>query len=492
MCAAVCLLAAVAMWWRMCLRPTPGSAALAGAVAGLAFVAKFSAVLLLPVFLGLGIIALVLPHERPRASALVRLGGASLLAALVAYGIIWGFFGFRYSATDQAVAGFQHFYIPWEATLAKGGLWTHAIELARRWHVLPEAFLYGFSFVMYFSTGRGAFLAGHYSLTGWWWFFPFAFLVKSTIGELLATALLPVRALAGVPGDRGVAARKALISPLLPLALFALVFGAVTLSSNLNIGQRHILPLYLVLFIVTGALFSARTPAVLRVLGAIAVLFSAVETIANSPNHLAFFNRLAGGPQNGWRLLVDSSLDWGQDVAPLGLWVRAHRRPNEPVYISCFGTADPAYEGIEGQVLSPYYSLGKPRAWFELKPGLYCLSATMRQDVYGIAPGLWTETLERDFQNLKVAARINIKNRTWDRKIPESGFHPENPLWLLDRLRFARLCEYLKVRKPDAVINHTEFVFRLSDEEIQTVVDKPLSALVKLMENAAAKLPPRH
>lgn len=492
MCAAVCLLAAVGTWWRMCQQPTPGRILLAGAVTGLAFVAKFSAVLLLPVFAGIGVITLALhafgrsvrpeQSDTKRAFGPMKLGGTFLLAALIAIIVIWGFFGFRFRAANPSVAGFAQFYLPWETLLSKDGVLTGIIQFARRFQVLPEALIYGFSFVVYFSGERGAFLAGNYSTTGWWWFFPFAFLVKSTIGELFAALLLAIQGLGLVRKLESIGWRTLLSSSLVPLMLFALVFSAVSLASNLNIGQRHILPLYLILFIAAGVLFSVRSPRIVRVLGTAAILLSAFETVSNHPNHLAFFNRLAGGPQNGWRLLVDSSLDWGQDVSALGSWVQKNRRPHERVYFSCFGTADPEYEGIKGELLSPYYSLGRPRYWFELQPGLYCLSATMLQDVYGIRPGAWTVEMEKDFQYLKTAARTNVPNGTWSQRLPDVGHHPEHPLWLLDRLRFARLCQYLKVRKPDAVINYTQFVFRLSPEELATFSDRPFSALAALMQ----------
>lgn len=485
MCAAVCLLGAIAAWWQMCLGPSFLRAGAAGIATGLAFLAKFSAVTLLPVFAALAAIALYVEpgsHSRGRARQLfVAIG----FAVAVVYALIWAFFLFRYSAANVPAIPFSRFYIPWEIVSERGGILRDVAQFARTWHIFPEAYLYGFSFVLYFSAERGAFLAGQFSTTGWWWFFPFAFFVKSTIGELVVAGLVLARGWFAARKMIGATIDRALRSPLLPLALFGVVFGAISVGSHLNIGQRHILPLYLILFIMSGALFSASCPILLRIAAGLAVLGSAVETWSNSPNHLAFFNRLVGGPQNGWHLLVDSSLDWGQDVAPLADWVRQHRKPGEPVYYSCFGTADPEYEGIRGEPLSPYYSLGKPRHWIDLKPGLYCISATMLQDVYGIRPGPWRSELERHFQQLKYSARINVPNGAWNPHLPSTGHHPENPLWLLDRLRFARLCAYLRLRRPDAVINHTQFVFRLTADEIDTFSNKPYSALALMMEKSA-------
>lgn len=489
MCAAFWLLASCGTAWRMTLHPTAQRVALFGIVTGLAFVSKFSAVLLLPVFALIAAATwLAQPRTRPWGGA-GRLICLFAAGGLITWSVIWLFFGLRFAAFNPTAGPFNHFYLPWETIAREPQAWTKLIAMAQSIHFLPEAYLYGFSFVMFFSAERGAFLLGQFSSTGWWWFFPFAFLVKSTIGELLITACLATKGLRRITKIRYIDWKKALSSPLLPLLLFASVYGTFSLTTKLNIGQRHILPLYLVLFILAGILFSTRSPIFLRATALVALLAGAVESIANSPNNLAFFNRLAGGPANGWRLLVDSSLDWGQDVAPLGRWVQQNRRGSEPVYASCFGTADPQYEGIDGEMLAPYYSLGKPRHWFELQPGLYCVSATMLQDVYGIRPGLWTTEMEKDFQNLKIAARINLGNGSWKPAIPETGFHPEHPLWLLDRLRFARLCQYLKLKKPETVINYTQFVFRLSPEEIETFSDKPYSALRAMMEKAVAVQP---
>jgi hypothetical protein len=485
MCAAVCLLAASAGCWRMCLQPDPTRVVLFGILTGFAFVAKFSAALLLPVFLlifGATWAAARSSAEtrRPSWTATRVLAGFGV-SMLISGAVIWLFFGMRFDAVSQTTADFDHFYLPWETINSGEHLWSHGVSLIRKLRLLPEAYLYGFSFVMYFSAQRGAFLLGEFSSTGWWWFFPFAFAVKSTVGELLIATVLAIRGVVAARSLRFSGWQGELRSPLWPLLLFAVVYGAFSLTTKLNIGQRHILPLYLVLFILAGGLFARKATRALKSVALLGLALGAAETIGNNPNHLAFFNRLAGGPENGWHLLVDSSLDWGQDVAPLGRWIQANRRADEPVYVSCFGTADPFYEGTRGQVLAPYYSLGRARRWHELQPGLYCISATMLQDVYGIRPGPWTVQLEKDYQYLTRSAKIAIPTKAWDETIPQYGFHPEHPLWLLDRLRFARLCQYLKVRKPDAVINHTQFVYRLSEAEIETFSNKPYSALVELM-----------
>ena len=67
--------------------------------------------------------------------------------------------------------------------------------------------------------------------------------------------------------------------------------------------------------------------------------------VKTGPYYLAYFNELAGGPDNGYKFLVDSDLDWGQDVKTLASWLK--KRGNPPVVLSYFGVARPEYYGIK-------------------------------------------------------------------------------------------------------------------------------------------------
>lgn len=69
-----------------------------------------------------------------------------------------------------------------------------------------------------------------------------------------------------------------------------------------------------------------------------------VESASIHPDYLAYFNVLAGGPQNGQHYLIDSNLDWGQDLKKLRTWTLHH--PGVPLCLSYFGRADPEYFGI--------------------------------------------------------------------------------------------------------------------------------------------------
>ncbi len=486
------LLAAVGAYWRQLERITPGTVALSLVTTSLAAVAKFSFLLLIPTFGVLLVWRLI--EQRP---LVIACGGRehvlkqrhlrfftialSVVAHLVAaWAVIWVFFGLRYSAFAPGLPEGLKFYLPWDMVMPQGGFWKAFILAARDGHWLPEAFLQGFSYVLYASEARGAFLIGDYSNTGWVSFFPWAFLIKTPPAELLAVAMAAGVALLRWRG-RHTAILKDLrrVAPL--LALF-IVYWAFSLTSHLNIGHRHILPTYPVLFILAGLLAREAAHRFVRI-GAVGLALLAMTTAwCSYPNYLAYFNPLVGGSSQGYRYLVDSSLDWGQELPSLARWLRENRHSNEPIYLSYFGNGDPAYEGIHSEQLAPFYNHLRPRYWTTLQPGLYCVSATMLQDVYSFCRGKWDIKHEILYQQLRksVAAEIaagRLSPVIYDLNKTMDG----ESLKIVDRLRFARLALYLRVRRADAVINHSVFIHRLSATELAIVVDGSLQELDTLL-----------
>jgi hypothetical protein len=489
------LLAATGAFWRHLERWSAGTLALSLAATAFTCVAKFSFLLLLPVYSLLIVWRLAEPAplvvvwrgcERRFATPGARLGvivASIILHLAAAWVVIWAFFGFRYSAFAPGLPPAWKFYVPWEVLIPKAGLWPILFSHARQWKVLPEAFLQGFAYVRYAAEERNAFLNGDYSVTGWTMFFPYAFMVKSSVAELGALALAV--GLAGArwwtTGARTLVKDLRRIAPL--LTLFA-VYWAFSLASHLNIGHRHILPVYPILFMLAGLI--VRPSAAIWLRGAAAALagLTAVESMAIRPHYLAYFNLFAGGPANGWRHLVDSSLDWGQDLPGLAQWLRTHRRAGEPVYVATAGMGDFLYEGIPGEPLAPYYYHHRPRRWTELRAGLYCVGATQLQEVYSPWRGPWDRSRENAYQRLLRQMRAEIAGGQRDPLIAEFGEGPSKPLWDLDRLRFARLAQYLRLRRPDAMMGYSILVYRLSAEEVHAAVDGSPQELTNAMERA--------
>jgi hypothetical protein len=178
--------------------------------------------------------------------------------------------------------------------------------------------------------GHTAYLLGQHSFHGWWYFFPVALAVKTPLGILLLAVV-------------GVLNRRARVP-----AVICAVILLINLPTSLNIGVRYMMPLFplLALTAAGGALWLWERKRALVVVPLGWVLVSAAMT---HPDYIAYFNELAGAHPE--RILVDSDLDWGQDMKRLSDELR--RRRVDYVRIACLYTGDdtrlglPNWDGLE-------------------------------------------------------------------------------------------------------------------------------------------------
>ncbi len=169
------------------------------------------------------------------------------------------------------------------------------------------------------------------------------------------------------------------------------------------------------------------------------------------PNYLAYFNELAGGPRQGYKHLVDSSLDWGQDLPALQEWLAKNNPDNRPVYLAYFGTEDPGYYGVNA---FPLANAGFDQQLIDLKPGIYCVSATLLQTMYTTVIGPWAIPYEKTYRQL-----------LQKQKLPGAQLYPKE-VTALGRYRFARLCSFLRKREPDADAAYSILIYRLAQSDI--------------------------
>jgi len=499
-CMAFFFLASAGAYWRHLHDPRQRWWWLSAAVFGLACVAKFSAVLLLPMMALLALVRAWAPEPLTLAgrTAATRGGKLGLIAlstlghGLVAVGVIWACFGFRYSAFNPALPGADHFIRPWEITLGNMGSAAPVIRFLRAWHLLPEAFLYGFSFVVEMSQYRSSFLDGAYSVVGWVRFFPLAFLYKSTLPLLLGCVVGLGAAARRWRESAATAAIRRDLYRVAPLLVLFGVYWFASLTTHLNIGHRHILPTYPVLFILLGGLggwLTWRRPVAAAVLGGL-LLWQAREATWIYPHYLAYFNPLAGGPEHGHRHLVDSSLDWGQDLPGLKAWLDRNVR-NEPVYLSYCGSGEPDYYRIRTRRLPFVNGFKIPQRWWPLEPGVYAIGATMLEHVYSPIRGDWTPELEKEYQWMRTfepafTEYFNdpVRRAALDREgTPEKWHHA----WSRhDQLRFARLCHYLRVRRPDAQVGYSILIYRLTAAELAAATTGSYDDWNRAIEQAAS------
>ena len=401
--------ASVGSLWKMFHKLSPGTLACTWlAVAGL-FLSKTLAVLILP--MGAAMLIGRLIGRRPltigwkegrtiqrRAAQAGILAGGLLLQAVLVVSTIWAFYGFRYAAFRGPEGPAD-----WDDTLSDTGAFGDAVNFARQHRLLPEAYLYGTAFIYQNAQRRSAFLNGDYSVNGWWYFFPYTFLVKTSLPTLAILVLAAGGAVwgwrQGRPLLRG--AWRSFYATA-PLWILLAVYWTSAISGRLNIGHRHLLPTYPALFILAGAVAHwfhqpGRLQRMISAAVLVCVLALAGECFATYPDYLAYFNQIAGGAGQGYRHLVDSSLDWGQDLPGLKRWLREHDLDGPgkgPVYLAYFGTASPAYYQIRARELSSSNAGGL----LSLDAGVYCISATALQQVYQQPAGRWRKQYEKVYQ----------------------------------------------------------------------------------------------
>ncbi|HEY7388350.1 MAG TPA: glycosyltransferase family 39 protein [Bryobacteraceae bacterium] len=355
---------AALLWMEYLLDGRTRDLLLAALAFGLALVTKFSALLLVPALI-------VLFAIRWRQAPDKFSGRRALTAAAALIGIVLLLVTVLYwPETVRAWSG----ELPRLASVVKrGNPIGETLYRAGKWFRLPaHPFLTGLSQVAsHNQSGHANYLLGMRSEKGWWYYFPVVFAVKSTLTALIATLGLVAAAL-------WVLSRRTRLSfvwcaILLPPA----IYFAISMTSAINIGMRHILPVYPFLYLAVAVLL---TQAGARPWPRYAMFSLALLQIAEcawiAPNYLAFFNVLSGGPGNGPHYLVDSNIDWGQDVKKLKKWLAAHGTDTARVWY--FGNASMDYYGIRAE---PFPDPLDEKGWNAIR-GYAVASVTVLRGVY--------------------------------------------------------------------------------------------------------------
>jgi hypothetical protein len=370
----------------------------------------------------------------------VHLAGSTLM--------VWSFYGFRYSAFAPHEVGVDGFTTSWSSVLDGLGAKGSTLQFARDTRLLPEAYLYGFAHTLKYAQKRPAYLNGRYSATGWWYYFPLVFLMKTPLPTLALIALTGwwgLRRLLASSDLRTAAKRRRTGLRAWPFVGLVAVYFLVACASNLNIGYRHLLPILPPLFVLVGGLELARMP--LRVASWLLVGWLAVENVAARPYYLSYFNQLAGGRDHGYRRLSDSNVDWGQDLPSLADWIANRRGSGDrtPIYLSYFGVDDPKRFGIDAP--EPFASRAEDLS------GWYCFSATIFTAPSRIRP-IWGDVEERQYQQMLA--------------LPPEAIAGDAELERRMRIaRQFRLIAGLGKRPPEVNVGGSILIFKASDDEIR-------------------------
>ena len=203
-----------------------------------------------------------------------------------------------------------------------------------------------------FERGYRSYLMGEWKHGGWWYYYLVGFLVKEPIGFQL---LLYVSILHGLWNwkrwtPQSIREWSFIVVP--PLLIFSLVSS----QTGFNHHMRYVLPAYPFLFII-----AARTVTLGRFwkwFSYAMLTWQAAAVLWFAPHWMSYFNEAAGGPKNGHAWLVDSNIDWGQDILMLKWWQDEHPEVEE-LHSAVFTMFDPADIGLKYKLPPPYIA-GRP------------------------------------------------------------------------------------------------------------------------------------
>ncbi|WP_165245828.1 ArnT family glycosyltransferase [Paludisphaera soli] len=490
--------AATYLFWRYLTRPSWARAALAGFALGVAQLSKFSLLLLYAVWPFLWLVRLALTPDAGR--ILRRIGQAAGHGALVValsilvidagylfegvgkplgsfefasksltspppggvrtppatmnplFDTIWPFARNRFRGTilenfpaplpEHYLLGFDEQKIeadgiPLRFVRAREALRSGDVDLARREAASPDRSV----------SGYPVYLNGVLRDSGWWYYYlaTLAYKVPEGTWTLVLASLL---ALAAVRRPGAAWADEVALWTVPSAVLFAMSF-----LTDINLGLRYVLAIFPYVYVQTGKLvpwvesFGRRG----RLAGRAALVgclgLTALSTLSIHPHYLAYFNQASGGPDRTPARLIDSNLDWGQDLVGLREWCRTNI-PNEPIGFAYFGQINPGIFAARGDRLNWFLPPVKPGAITgtytnpetrligpakSLVPGYYAVSATL---VYGLH---W---------------------RLYD---PTPAFYEAwPPAWSSRNEAFG----YFRLFEPIDRIGHSIYIYKLSPEDV--------------------------
>jgi hypothetical protein len=293
-----------------------------GRSAGLMAAAQYTCTLVLPLLVLKALFEVLgspaaAPFEwrRPIGHA-IGLAGALLAIGAIAFFVLWSTYGFRYTARTAPLKLNPPLVEYQKGLQSQREEWL--ISALARYRVLPEAYLYGLVDIRMGESYRASYLLGRVYLHGRWFYFPVAFVIKSTAAFLILVGLSAM----AVGLDRFKNPRKVLF-----LLIPTFFYFAVAMLSGLNLGIRHVLPIYPLLAILAGG----GTSALIRhnhrwdyvVISLLA--WHVVSSLSSFPNYLAYSNEFWGGPAHTDKYLTDSSVDWGQQLKSVARYLEQNR-----------------------------------------------------------------------------------------------------------------------------------------------------------------------
>jgi len=379
--------------------PSKKNLFLSGIALGLAELMKFSLILLLPFFVIILFFWIFnkLLNYKNFLKDFLKVGAPYFLYLLfifiIAYILVWGVYQYHvFNEPPQKQVSDTKFLLSsfGSKTLASVVVWMADKPILKP---LSKYLLGLFMALQRAVGGNTTYFLGEVSAAGWKTYFPTVYAIKEPLAfhllviiAIVYSALLIKKPLWEKPLLRFRLWLKSHFSEFAML-IFIVIYWATSLKSNLNIGIRHLLPVFpFTILLVSKTIVSfLENPPLIKIKKGFLILlliWQMISVLTTYPYFLSYFNELAGGFKNGYIYTVDSNYDWGQDLKRLVNWLEKNKI--EKIYVDYFGGSDVKYY-LKDKYL-PWWGTRNPN---EMPKGSYlAVSATFLMGGIGEpAPG---------------------------------------------------------------------------------------------------------
>ena len=406
--AALGFLIAAYFWTNFLKKPNWKNIFIAGIILGIALCLKFSLVLLIPSFaLTTVIYALVTKKNsgKKRFKSILVYSGKAIIAGVIALVVvIWPIYQLHISnySAERQMSDIQHIF----GDQLAGKITTKiaSIPLLRPFGQYALGLLMATQRV---AGGNTVYFMGKVNNQAWKEYFPMMYLLKAPLALHFITLIVIMLWIAALKKRRFF---KKLFSRFcqwikeqpeaFSLLIIFIVYWFTSITGNLNIGVRHIMPIFPIMYIFVSVGFfrfknKIKKRGVKIALSAfmlILMLWYITASLTAFPYYLSYYNELAGGSKNGYKYAVDSNYDWGQDLKRLADFVE--KNDIQKIKVAYFGGDDAYYrlgDKIEGTDISGVP--GENKGWI-------AISATLFQERRAVAmPGFGQDTTTLDWLN---------------------------------------------------------------------------------------------
>jgi len=346
------VIVATYFWLRFLEKPDRKNIILAGIFFGFALLLKFSLVLLIPFFAIITLTKILLSEKKDRLKLFLKyLGSASVAGLIALIFIIWPVYQFHvlnYPPQRQLSDTIDILESSPMGSLKDLCIWMSDKSGIR---AIGHYFLGLLMATQRAASGNTVYFMGMVTASSWRYYFPVVYFLKVPLAFHILTLLVLLIGISRIKKSFWTGTKEWIRSHFVEFSMiiFLCIYWAASIMGNLNIGVRHVLPTFPFIYILVslGTIRIARSikkePFKKAFIAILAVLFLWYlwSSLSCFPYYLSYFNELGGGTRGGYKYVVDSNFDWGQDLKRLKKYVEDEKI--DKIKVDYFGGSDVEY-----------------------------------------------------------------------------------------------------------------------------------------------------